>query len=305
MSLQDLQNKEVLIGTHNGFFHADDCLAVAALTLLFPKHRIVRSRDKDILNSCDILVDVGGIYDASINRFDHHFPNGPTYDDGLLMSSFGLVWEKYGEAICGNKEIQKSLVGSLVRPVDAADNGVAIYSRQRGAPEVSMLSLSAVLAVMNPADIKQADTTFLEQVSWCRKVIKQFISNVRQRIDSREVVRHAYAYASKKDVHFMELPRAMKWEEALFALDRESRIFYVVFPHNNQWYLRCVSRTPHSYTPRKRLPDSWAGLRDEEFSEMTSIPDGVFCHHAAFVCAARTRESVLALTEIAINEHLR
>ena len=103
----------------------------------------------------------------------------------------------------------------------------------------------------------------------------------------------------------MELPRAMKWEEALFALDRESRIFYVVFPHNNQWYLRCVSRTPHSYTPRKRLPDSWAGLRDEEFSEMTSIPDGVFCHHAAFVCAARTRESVLVLTEIAINEHLR
>ena len=303
MQVQEFKNRRITIGTHNGFFHADDCLAVAALSMLFPDYEIIRTRDKAILETCDILVDVGGIYDPDINRFDHHFPNGPTYDDGLLMSSFGLVWKKYGELICQNKEIMTSIQSSLVRPVDAADNGVAIHCRQRSAPEVSMLSLSAVLAVMNANDINDANEVFAEQVEWCRKLINRFIANARQRIESREIVRHAYAYAVKKDTHFMEIPKASKWEEALYSLDKSSRIFYVVFPHNNQWYLRCVSRTPHSYTPRKKLPIHWAGLRDEDFSATVDVEDGVFCHHAAFVCAAKTRKSILKITELAIQYH--
>ena len=295
------QSKEVIIGTHNGFFHADDCLAVAALTLIFPKHKIIRSRDKQILDECDFLVDVGGIYNDETNRFDHHFSNGPTYDDGLLMSSFGLVWKKYGEQICGSREIMNNIKSQLVRPVDAADNGVAIHCRQKGAPEVNMLSLSAVLAVMNPSSIEEADDVVLDQVVWCRKLITRFIANARQRIDSREVVRHAFAYAEKKNTHFMELPSSMKWEEALYTLDKKNRILFVVFPHNKQWYLRCVSRTPHSYTPRKRLPSDWAGLRDDDFSRTLGINDGVFCHHAAFVCAAKSRDSILKIAEMALS----
>ena len=301
MSFQPPTDQEVTIGTHNGFFHADDCLAVAALTMLYPKHTIIRSRDKQILSTCDFLVDVGGIYDPDTNRFDHHFSNGPAYEDGLLLSSFGLVWQKFGDQICGHPEIKDSIQSSLVRPVDAADNGVAIHCRQKGAPEVNMLSLSAVLAVMNPSSIDQADDVFHDQVIWCRKLIGRFVDNVRQRIESREMVRHAFAYAEKKGTNYMELPGAMKWEEALYSLDKKHRIYFVVFPHNNQWYLRCVSRTPHSYTPRKRLPADWAGLRDDEFSRALGINDGVFCHHAAFVCAAKSRQSILQIAEMALE----
>jgi len=301
MSTDPSPEQEVTIGTHNGFFHADDCLAVAALTMIYPRHKMIRSRDKQILSTCDFLVDVGGIYDEESNRFDHHFSNGPAYNDGLLMSSFGLVWQKFGDQICGLREIKENIKSSLVRPVDAADNGVAIHCRQRGAPEVNMLSLSAVLAVMNPGSIDQADDVFLEQVIWCRRLIGRFIDNSRQRIESREMVRHAFAYAEKKNTNFMELPRSMKWEEALYSLDRTHKIYFVVFPHNNQWYLRCVSRTPHSYTPRKRLPAEWAGLRDDEFSRVLGISDGVFCHHAAFVCAAKSRQSILKVAEMALS----
>ena len=33
---------------------------------------IVRSRNEEVLKSCDIVVDVGGVYDPSTHRYDHH-----------------------------------------------------------------------------------------------------------------------------------------------------------------------------------------------------------------------------------------
>lgn len=33
---------------------------------------IIRSRDKDILNDCDIVVDVGAEFDHEKKRYDHH-----------------------------------------------------------------------------------------------------------------------------------------------------------------------------------------------------------------------------------------
>ena len=33
---------------------------------------IVRSRNDDTLKSCDIVVDVGGVYDPNTHRYDHH-----------------------------------------------------------------------------------------------------------------------------------------------------------------------------------------------------------------------------------------
>lgn len=64
------------IGTHSGCFHSDDALACSMLRSL-PEYQnhgitllnvfliivIVRSRNMDILNQCDIVVDVGGLYD--------------------------------------------------------------------------------------------------------------------------------------------------------------------------------------------------------------------------------------------------
>jgi uncharacterized UPF0160 family protein len=39
--------------------HAADC-------------NIVRSRDPAVLEECDVVIDVGGVYEADRDRFDHH-----------------------------------------------------------------------------------------------------------------------------------------------------------------------------------------------------------------------------------------
>lgn len=62
------------IGTHNGRFHADEVLACTLLKLLpsYANAEIVRTRDESLLKCCDIVVDVGGIFDHKTHRYDHH-----------------------------------------------------------------------------------------------------------------------------------------------------------------------------------------------------------------------------------------
>ena len=67
---------------------------------------IVRSRDPAVLGTCDIVVDVGGIFDAAKCRYDHHqrsFGDSMhSLSDGKYLwktklSSAGLVYYHYGE----------------------------------------------------------------------------------------------------------------------------------------------------------------------------------------------------------------
>ena len=62
------------IGTHSGLFHCDEVLACSLLlwTDKFTNPMIVRTRNQDILDSLDLVCDVGGVYDPSTMRFDHH-----------------------------------------------------------------------------------------------------------------------------------------------------------------------------------------------------------------------------------------
>lgn len=64
----------VKIGTHDGVFHCDEALACFLLKQLptYADAVIVRSRNPDILKDCDIVVDVGGEYDCTKHRYDHH-----------------------------------------------------------------------------------------------------------------------------------------------------------------------------------------------------------------------------------------
>ena len=47
------------IGTHSGSFHCDESLACFMLLQLYPDSSVIRSRDSLILDSLDLLVDVG------------------------------------------------------------------------------------------------------------------------------------------------------------------------------------------------------------------------------------------------------
>lgn len=107
--LKNLLSKMVKIGTHNGTFHCDEVLACSMLKLLpeFQNAEIVRSRDPKILAECDIVVDVGGEFNAETKRFDHHQKSFNESVASLMegkkwvtkLSSAGLIYVHYGKPI--------------------------------------------------------------------------------------------------------------------------------------------------------------------------------------------------------------
>jgi len=113
------------IVTHNGNFHADDVFSIAALKSIFPSFNLIRTRDLDVIAKADIVVDVGGEYDAETGRFDHHQRGGAgERENGIPYSSFGLIWQHYGLEICeGNQELVNALDAGLVSNIDAVDCG--------------------------------------------------------------------------------------------------------------------------------------------------------------------------------------
>lgn len=59
------------IGTHNGAFHCDEALACAILRSLpeYEASEVVRTRDQKVLDTCDVVVDVGGVFDHQTKRY--------------------------------------------------------------------------------------------------------------------------------------------------------------------------------------------------------------------------------------------
>ncbi|KAI0521814.1 metal-dependent protein hydrolase [Xylaria bambusicola] len=135
-------DSNVLIGTHNGHFHADEALAVHMLRQLptYDSASLVRTRDPAVLATCHTVVDVGGEYDAAQNRYDHHqrtftttFPGRPT-----KLSSAGLVYMHFGRALVAQKLQQdeeaedvavvwRKVYESFIEALDAHDNGISEY----------------------------------------------------------------------------------------------------------------------------------------------------------------------------------
>ncbi|MCJ1283402.1 hypothetical protein MMC26_002730 [Xylographa opegraphella] len=131
-----------LIGTHNGHFHADEALAVYLLRLLptYTPSSLLRTRDPALLSTCHTVVDVGGEYSPSTNRYDHHqrtfsttFPNHST-----KLSSAGLVYMHFGKPIIASRTalpadspevdlLYEKLYTEFVEALDANDNGISAY----------------------------------------------------------------------------------------------------------------------------------------------------------------------------------
>lgn len=111
------------IGTHNGHFHCDEALAIGLLKVLpeFAPMAVLRTRTNDLLDKCNIVVDVGGSFDVEKRRFDHHQRGfEETFDEEhtkTKLSSAGLVYKYYGKQIVAEiaKQLEVDLDGQLVR----------------------------------------------------------------------------------------------------------------------------------------------------------------------------------------------
>lgn len=290
----------IRIGTHDGVFHADDVFAVAALQRVFVNTIIVRSRNPEVLEKCGILVDVGGVYDADVNKFDHHQKGrAGERPNGVLYSSFGLVWAKYGEHICGSKEVADVVDRRLVQHVDAIDNGQQLFEGPPRFHGCAQFNVSTFISLMNPRYDEGSDyeSGFYASLTLADHILDRLIESIRGEIAAREQVRQACLAAGNSEV--VVFHRFLPWQTSV--LDYASpNAKYVVFPSEaGTWMVQTIPIAPGSFTPRAPLPEAWGGLRDKEFRETTGLSGAVFCHPGRFIMGASDLPTALQLAAMA------
>ncbi len=295
-------NKKILV-THSGSFHSDDIFATAVLSFVLEKEgqefEVIRTRDPETIKNADFVYDVGGIYDETINRFDHHQVGGAGKDEsGIEYSSFGLVWKKFGKDLCGSEKIANMIRRKLVAPIDGPDNGMDIYTPNF--ENISPYTIQSYFFSIQPTwreDGSNIDKLFLECVETARAILKREMTLATDLIYAEDKVMEIYNNTEDKKI--LVLDSHYPFDDILFKIPEP---LFIIYPRpDNTWGIRAVRANPKSFKNRKDFPSTWAGLKDEELQKMTGVDDAVFCHRALFLCVAKSKEGAIKLAQIAVE----
>ena len=292
--------KNPTIVVHNGDFHPDDVFAVATLFLVFGHANVMRSRDPKIIEAADIVADVGGVYDETRDRFDHHQINGAGMRPyGIPYASFGLVWKKYGLHVSGSLSIAEEIDRHIVAPVDAMDNGVPIWKPLF--PDVSPYTFDKVIFAFRPT-WKEGESgvneAFLQAVGLAKSLLEREIS--RGHDYEEGVARADEEYRSAADKRVIVLSKKYPWER---MMTERPEPLYVMYPNeaDKTWHLKTVwANRDELFKSRKDFPEAWAGKQGAELAAITGVPDAVFCHTKRFLVVAKSKEGAMALANLAL-----
>lgn len=287
---------------HSGNFHADDIFAVATLSLLLEKegkeYEVIRTRDEKIIETGDYVVDVGGVYNELKNRFDHHQEGrAGERENGIPYASFGLVWKKFGEELCGNREVADKIDIVLVQYIDATDNGVSVVEtkfKDVYPYDIGLFFNSYTPSWKEKVDI---DKVFAHLVDIAREVLNREIIKRNNIIEARSIVQKIYADSEDKRLIVMD-----SYYPSYDALSRYPEPLLIVYPRDDgKWGLSSLKIDPNKFEYRMYFPESWGGKRDSEFEEISGVSGAVFCHTGRHLAVAKSKEAVLKLAEISLK----
>ncbi|MCX6701985.1 MAG: MYG1 family protein [Candidatus Zambryskibacteria bacterium] len=296
-------NKKITIVTHNGHFHADEIFAVATLLLILGEKddvAVVRTRDMEIIESGDYVVDVGGIYDESKNYFDHHQIGGSGIRSNTIpYASFGLVWKKYGEKLSGSSEVAQKIDQILIQWIDATDNGIQIIETK--IPGIYPYDIGLFFNSFTPNwndSESDTDDIFMQLVSLAKTILIKEISKRKNLLEVRSIVKEIYNNTGDKRLIVFD-----RFYPSQEILSEYPEPLFTVSPRDyGDWEIKAVRSDKHSFKNRKDLPLSWASKTGEELEKVTGVSGSMFCHKGRFIATAKTKEAILKMAEIALNQ---
>ncbi|RWS21360.1 UPF0160 protein MYG1-like isoform X2 [Leptotrombidium deliense] len=326
--MANAKKKRVVIGTHNGTFHCDDVFACFLLKLL-PENtnaEIVRTRDAKILKDCDFVVDVGGVYDHSTHRYDHHQPSfNHTLNSlnskkpfGIKLSSAGLIFTHYGHRIIAN-QLNKSednedvdllfdkLYETFVKEIDAIDNGVEMCN-ETPIYRIHTNISSRVKHLLPSWQENSTDELLFQKFQQAMQMVgDEFLGRLHfysnDWLPAKRIILNAIKNRFKVDdsgaiIDLSEAKGGLPWKEHLFTIEKElnieNQIKFVIF-EDKSWRVQSVPRDKDSFLLRNPLNEQWKGLRDMELSQKSGIDGCVFVHINCFIGGNDTREGCLQM----------
>ncbi|KAK6250790.1 hypothetical protein SCA6_004795 [Theobroma cacao] len=320
------------VGTHNGSFHCDEALAcfMIRLTNKFSNAQIVRTTDSQVLENLDAVVDVGGVYDPTRDRYDHHqrgfeqvFGHGFT----TKLSSAGLVYKHYGAEIIAKVlqlDVQHPNVSRLflavyknfVEAVDAIGNGINQYDTDQPPRYVNSTGLSFRVGRLNLDWVDPDQSSEKENEAFQHAMTltgSEFLENIhflaKSWLPARSIVMECLSARNDIDSsgEIMVLTRPCPWKLHIFELEEELKvetsIKYVIYldDRSENWRVQAIAVSPGKFESRKPLPLPWRGLEGNKLSEVAGIPGCVFVHMSGFIAANKSFGGALAMARASLK----
>lgn len=306
--------KRKILVTHNGAFHADDLFATATLSILEKGNiKIIRTRNPKIIEKGDYIYDVGGVYDEFNNRFDHHQKggagqreNGLSAQAGIPYSSFGLIWKKFGEQICGSKEIADYIDEKIVQPIDAVDNGIDISVPRFG--NLNYYSASDIFKAFYPSwkeNISDIDLIFKKEVEKIIPLLKREIKVAQDDFEGKGIIVESYNKTEDKRIIILDKPFHRNLLQDILPIYPEPIFFIYPSSHSDDWKVEAVRKNLKTFESRKLFPETWRGLMDgdKKLVELTGVDDIIFCHQSGFFAQTKSKRGAIALAEKALDSN--
>ncbi len=279
--------------THDGSFHADEVTACSLLLLfdLIDRDKIYRTRDVKVIDVCDYVCDVGGTYDSSKRRFDHHQVDyqGPLSSAGMIL----LYLKNQGFL---EEHLYEYLNKSIILGVDAHDNGVA--KLEPGITSFSQV-ISNFLPIEYDAKPGEMNGCFLQAVEFALG----HLSRLKQRHVYTVKCRGKVKLAMIEGGNALVFNESLPWLENFFDLGGELHpAKFVIMPTASHWKLRGIPpNLSERMKVRKSLPEEWAGLRTEDLRKVCGIEGAIFCHKGRFISIWETKEDAIKALHLVLG----
>jgi uncharacterized UPF0160 family protein len=280
-------------GTHDGSFHADEVTACSLLLLFdrIDRDKIHRTRDASVLARCDYVCDVGGVYDPSIRRFDHHQIEyqGP-------MSSAGMILLYLKNQVMISPHLYESFNKVLIMGVDAHDNG-------RVTLPPGITSFSQVVSNFLPIEYESPQEVVNEAFFEAVEFVHGYLDRLQKRFAYMLNCESFVKIAMLKSQNVLIFDHPLPWMENFFELGGDLHpAEFVIMPAGKHWKLRGIPPHLHERMQvRRPLPESWAGLHEEELKQVSGIPGAIFCHKGRFISIWETKEDAIKALHIAMK----
>ncbi|MBA0616085.1 hypothetical protein Godav_016163 [Gossypium davidsonii] len=217
------------------------------LTTKFSNSEIVRTRDPKVLEGFDAVLDVGGVYDPSRDRYDHHqkgFEEVFGHGFNTKLSSAGLVYKHFGKEIIA-KELQLgedhlnvqrlflAIYKNFMEAIDAIDNGINQFDTDKPPRYVNNTNLSSRVGRLNldwmdPNQSPEKENEAFQQAMALAG--SEFLDSVRFHAKSwlpaRSIVMECIAgrYDTDPSGEIMVLKRFTPWKLHIFELEEEMKV---------------------------------------------------------------------------------
>lgn len=309
--------------THDGQFHADEVTACMILRIIMPNSIIIRSRETELIESADIVVDVGKVYNPNNDRFDHHQEGCLEYIDDakwIPLSSAGMVYKKYGKQFIkhfynfNNDEeeklnsIYKQFYQAFIQEIDAIDNG--LNQSESNLKYWICTNVSTIINRLNSESIFNSTeqmSRFEEGMNYAYNSARIILRSIYQRYSTfntdYDIIVDAFESRSEVDDSLQILlirSECNNWQKCVIEYEKNNNleanndnIKFVIYRSSREWRIRTVSNGFFSRTPL--LPS------DKLLKLLSNPSDLIFVHNKLFIASSKTYETAIEIAKLSLT----